>query len=207
MTRRVLYYLVYLAILIAAAAMKPGSEASRLTALMLALVILVIGLTLAVVSPDKARRNVFNLGLALPIAAFGAVVGFNPEDKSFYDATAQVVPVLFLALAFETRDFRHDAALRGQQTSRDTDADRQLRGAGFAILQMGVYLILAEALSLSALGGKVIRSPIFSSQQHLNISAATIAAALTATAYILMILAVTGPLDVELQSRGSGSSR
>jgi hypothetical protein len=198
MTRLGLSYLAYVAVLTTAAAMRPGSQASRLTALVLTLVVVIIGLTSAVRSPDKARRSVFNLGLALPVAVLGAVVGFNPEGKEFYEATAQVVPVLFLALAFETRDFRHGAVLRRQQTSGSTEAIGQGRGAGFAVLQIALYLILAEALSLSALGGKVLRSSLFSTQEDLNISAATISAALTATAFILTMLAVAGPVDVEL---------
>jgi hypothetical protein len=125
-----------------------------------------IGFTLVVYQPDRGRQVInFVTGICF-LTLLGGMPDFVAQQP-FYEATAQLIPILILALALETRQF-HDAYR--------TPAERMM------FLQPLSYLSLAGVITLSTLAG-IDRSP----------SARTVAAALAAGTLAIVMLAVVGP--------------
>lgn len=87
-------------------------------------------------------------------------LGFAPEDgsKAFYEASAQVIPVIVLTLAIEARAFEWRLESRGwhDRWARGLDGYLIVAATGVVVLLM---LVLAEILTLVELANGSFAAP------------------------------------------------
>jgi hypothetical protein len=118
--------------------------------------------------PELCRR--YGLGIAFVVfAATASILKGSHAERGFYEAAAQVIPVLFLALAVEAR-----FSIIGK-----TDTDTYLRLAAIYALGIGEFGSLS-ALATDKPGGETF---------------AIVAGALMAVAVAVAIFAVTRGLE------------
>jgi hypothetical protein len=83
----------------------------------------------------------------------GLAIAPDAGSRSFYEASAQVIPVIMLTLAIEARAFEWDLDWRGWQDRCDRGLDGPVTVAGSRVLVL-LILIGAELQALGRLRGR-----------------------------------------------------
>ncbi|WP_205697482.1 hypothetical protein [Conexibacter sp. SYSU D00693] len=103
--------------------------------------------------PESSRRARWDLiELLVLFSAWATATALTPADgsRSFYEASAQVIPVIMLTLAIEARAFEWNLEWRGWVDRWNRGLDGPLTAAAARVLVL-LFLIVAELLALSRL--------------------------------------------------------